>query len=850
MSFVDCINAQNLTDAQKRAVIKQFKELEADFQAKHGPGGSAIASTHMAKLAQSEFQRQAQNLLRDVQAWDVVKGRIEREAATFEAMKKMAARRSVTGLYKLAFGHAQTVAARRLLERVDNAHDAIKNRYLREIADVVERFRSKGAGFVQDVNGFALVNRAIHDQKFQAEHGEFAKELHKVYQSLKKEYEAVGGIMGKIKNFIPQRWNPDRVYQNAPDFETFYADFKDRVDLSKMEDFETGAPLSPKKFQNILRKVHKSIISEGVSDIAERIDLAKPLFGDKQGFSMKRAHRRFFRFKAFDDYAFLNEKYGGGAAMYFNDMVNHVDNMARDIAIMKEMGPNPSAQLRRIKAWALSNGANTQGMAHIDQTYDAVTERLNWAGRTGAAYNAYMGSRNWVKAVVLGFSSVLTVSDTVPTAMTAKMQGLEATKALGRLGKLMNPADAGDRELAKQMISVIGSVHGVSIRAAFSSRGIKVARGFSDEGMAQGVPGAVLDSTLRLNGLSRITDLVGQALPMEWAATFARLKSTGKNIDGSTKTETTGKNVRMLREDVRWEDLNPQMRTTLEHFEISKADYQKILATQVFEDPTTGGKFIFTDAVRKGGNPDIAYKLELLNAESTKMATTLPRAFVRGKAIGSYRAGTWERALWGTLWDLKSFPTTIMLNHMLPHLQQGLASGNFGMLGAYAAGMTFTGGIALTATSLLTGNTLPDFTKPQTWAASMAFGGWAGLLGDIILPRSTMPNALASLVLGPTGGAANSLYDLAIAAGKKATGEQDSNLTREAFQFTKYNALPYWKVFYTRLLVERMFLDQIERMVDPDFDSRRRRMERKQEETKGTKPWWRKGEMLPESLSE
>ena len=58
--------------------------------------------------------------------------------------------------------------------------------------------------------------------------------------------------------------------------------------------------------------------------------------------------------------------------------------------------------------------------------------------------------------------------------------------------------------------------------------------------------------------------------------------------------------------------------------------------------------------------------------------------------------------------------------------------------------------------------------------------------------------------------------------------------------------IPVIRLWYTRLMVERMFLDQVEKMVDPSYNTRMRRIEKRMNKQTGQGFWWTPGETAPD----
>ena len=99
---------------------------------------------------------------------------------------------------------------------------------------------------------------------------------------------------------------------------------------------------------------------------------------------------------------------------------------------------------------------------------------------------------------------------------------------------------------------------------------------------------------------------------------------------------------------------------------------------------------------------------------------------------------------------------------------------------------------------------------------------------------------------GPTIGVANDIYRTFKGNFDRALDDNsESKFQADAFQMAK-RYIPAVKLWYTRLLLERLMLDQVERMVDPKFDMRMSRIEGKMKRDYGQSFWWQPGDLSPE----
>jgi hypothetical protein len=76
-----------------------------------------------------------------------------------------------------------------------------------------------------------------------------------------------------------------------------------------------------------------------------------------------------------------------------------------------------------------------------------------------------------------------------------------------------------------------------------------------------------------------------------------------------------------------------------------------------------------------------------------------------------------------------------------------------------------------------------------------------------------------------------------------ASGEK-SNAGKELAAFIQ-RYTPGSTLWYTRLAFERLIIDTLERLINPDFDADNRRKERNLKNRTGQEYWWSPGEITP-----
>ena len=176
------------------------------------------------------------------------------------------------------------------------------------------------------------------------------------------------------------------------------------------------------------------------------------------------------------------------------------------------------------------------------------------------------------------------------------------------------------------------------------------------------------------------------------------------------------------------------------------------------------------------------------------------------------------------------------------------SNGRVGHLAAVAMGSTVMGALALQVKQIATGKDPRDMDDPKFWLSAGLQGGGLGLFGDFMFADyNRFGQSIGGTLAGPIVGTAQSLLKAGDLYGL-AEGDWDPNsFAADVFKVGS-REIPGVNLWYSRLMVERAFLDQVESALDPSYDKRMRRLENKMQKQNGQGWWWRPSEFTPEAI--
>lgn len=693
---------------------------------------------------------------------------------------------------------------------VEGRYKAVKGRAHARIDGILAKHSANLLGEVRDKAGeLDLVREAFGESSGNANAKELAGAWLQGAEELRQRRNAAGGDTGKIERWgLPQSHDARKI--RAAGWEEWRAEAVRRFDREKMIDRRTGLPMSDGAFELALKDMFEVVRSEG---------WLRREPGGMGGASManRRADPRFVVFKSADDWLAYAERFGQGSA--FDAMTGHIDGMARDIAQMEILGPNPNAGLTWLKdtiekSAALDRAPGSQAVdranaaiKQIDRLFDEFSgaNARPESRRLALNFSAY---RAFKTSTSLGSAMLSAVTDHAFDYSRRKFNGLPAAKMLPDYFRLFKPGSIEDQKVAIRRGLIAEEFSG---RTAAQNR-------FVGEELTGEVSRRLAEGVLRVSGLSRHTQVKRWAFGMEFLATLTEVRQ-----------RELGK-------------LDPLLQRALGRYGISADDWDAIRKAPVVED--RGADWIDPPSLP----PRLGDKLLEMIHRETDFAVPVPDLRTRA-LIGSVTPrGTWQGEILKSTFLFKSFGISVLLMH-------GREAAMLGGWSAarYAAGLvvstTLVGALAIFLKDVVSSGRDPrsandkPFVNDETgewefspgfWGQAMAQGGGFGIFGDFIKSSTDRRGGgLPSAVAGPMF---SDIQDLANLAGSK-------HPAREALKLAK-SQIPGNNIWYTRLAFDRLLTDQIQTMIDPDYQQSWQRTAKWNAE-QGTQTYWEPGETAP-----
>ena len=817
MSFEDCINNGEKERALTAAQAKEARELTQKYYAEYS-----------ARMPQAEAEAKASQSAFDDLKWKafqskrrmVLQARAQREIMKdidasdlkydSEAMVRVL-EIDGSGQWKASSVASKAQTYRALaFAKMDNVLSALKRTPI--LGRHTRSQKATSLDLVEEVfNPGSTSNTAAR---------ELADAWKEAAEFLRKAFNRAGGAIPVRRDWgFPQAHDAMKIEALKDDW---VREIQDMLDWDKMLDETTGRPFLDAERPALLEEIRKTILMRGLNKVSE---LDTPV----QGKSLSRRHQdsRFLVFKNAESWMNYQKKYGNGDP--FDIMMEHIESMSRDVALLERLGPNPNATMKYLEL----------------QTEKRATQKdLKSGSRANRRkFSSHKNRSKDMYGLVTG-SSLTPVSERLASASSALGELLSAAQ----LGSTTLLAVVGDLSTARMTARIAGTPHAKSatrmIGSLFASKMTKqeaIRAGIVLESWSSQAYGQTryLGELLAPGVVRRISNgVMNASLLTPW--TNGSRMAYGMELLGFVADSAKKP----------FGDLSDKFQRALRGYGIEASDWDVIRATPIHEPKKL--RIIRGPDVFKR-NEKVGQKFfSFINKEVDK---AIPIASYEARAVlrGSTPRGTLFGELRGSVAQYKSFPVTLMFNNMrqIAHLD----STKLGRLG-YATELLLTtsmmGALSVQLREIAKGrDPIQMFDEDgnpnmKFWGAGVLAGGGLGIFGDFLFSSTNrLGGGLAETIAGPRVGFLGDALQLGVGNAQKLAltgdvGAYAKGTGGDAVRFLgRYT--PGASLFYLRAGIERSIIDRARAAVDPDAMKKERRKERQYLKEKGQRYWWRPG---------
>src|SRR6516164_405811 len=786
----ECIGKLVTTGAITRAIgdeaLDMFQRSKAEYTKQMGPAGAdAAAALEAAKKLREQAANKQLAIAAGVKTWRNIERRvIDDPRGGMLQVNAMLSKDTLLGDNRLADLRRDDPHHPILTGgSVDSNANVLRREFKNMLGPELEKFKRKGP--------FADGNSLI-DEIFGVDTGnQAAKAVAKGFTAMKdagvQRAKLAGRQFEEREDWrIPQSWESRRVAKFSE--AEFIKDFRAEIDNGGLKLIDKGAPPSaatlfapartgfyatPARTDDILKKAYADIKYEGGSD--------NPFSSQMRTFEFQPGEagaRAWLEMQA---------KYGVGNEI-MSMLDQHIDHIAKDIALRKISGPNPRAAFEAairlakeknpIQAGAALRFLNSETAARY--TFNALAgERGSSVGNVGNEFWARFGAgtRAVVGAATLRNLPVSIVpSDSGMVFVGAHHDGMSAIDVF----KHVFYGDMTRQEAAHLQIAAHSYTDFVQNKY----------RRYEDELNVSGMARAVPNFVVRATGANWWTENIRLGSQLSYFHQLADMA------------------------DRPFDKLDPRIRDNLlGQYGFTAEDWDKIRAVAPHVAPN-GAHYVNLPELGKVDR-DLNERLQRMVSERSSYMAHQPDARTRAIAMGGAQPGTIGGEVRMAAVQYKQFGLERMSTHLMRVLYEGTGSDRVKRGLAFTLASLGAGVVSLQTAEILAGKNPHDMDDPRFWIKAFVKGGAGGVYSDMLadLIMGDQYGGRSGPAFGFFGGAAGGLAgDIAKSAWSPFRHEifdQEGNRTSQGPGNEIFSSLRRWtpNAWYTKLAVERLVWD-------------------------------------------
>lgn len=651
---------------------------------------------------------------------------------------------------------------------------------------------------------------------------EFARVWEDTHEWLRQRFNAAGGAIGKLERWgLPQAHDARALREVGR--ESWKAEIRPKLDVARMKHPLSGNPVDPAELDGILDDIWQNVVTDGWHDRQPSL----MAFG-RGALANQRAEHRFLIFRSADDWLSYQRDFGRNGDV-FGAMMGHINMMAKDIAALEILGPNPNgmvewmrqavmkqAQLHQVgerssfagdpkRAIDRANSANKKITALWGSIRGELETPVN--SRMAATFG---GIRSLITASVMGSAALSSVSDIGTSIIARRFTGIGSTGAFSDIVKAFGGAT--EREAVASGLILDSAAHVFHAQARYIGT-------IDGPGWSQ----FIADRVLALSGLTAWTQAGKHAFGLAFMHEAANLSA--KSFD----------------------QLPDAFRNTFHRHGITAKDWE-FLRTRKLHDMGSGAKILRPTEVAIADETLALRYLSMIQKETT---FAIPEGGHRSRValLNQNQPGTLMGEVLRSFAMFKSFGAVFVILHGL-RITNLLKASQPGKAAAYAGSLlistTLFGGLALQLKQLAAGRDPRDMKDEKFWTAALLQGGGLGIYGDFLFANiNRFGGGFTQTLGGPVVQRADDLWNLTAGNLVQLASGEKTQFGRELVRFLKGN-VPGSNIWYIRTAWERNVMDQLQFLMDPEAAKAFKRQQRYWQRNYGQEYWWRPGERLPD----
>lgn len=774
---------QRITDSMRQVARQDTSAWQAMSRDDRLSAAADLAGQQILAEAAKKRQRVALTIVAHDRVMNRYGALVQEGNAPFNAVAKV---------LDQAYVYAKGVSQESFSRLIDTIN-AVEPRFLGMIEDA-----RQSADLVREIFGTSTGNQIA---------AKGAKAWLETVEALRTRFNRAGGDVGKLDyGYLPQPHDAVRVLKAGQ--QKWTTDVLPLLDRSRYVD-ENGVRLNDAQLLDMLGKAWETITTGGLNKLEPGTNMGNGMRANKGN------DHRAIHFDGAESYLKYAADYNTGGV--FSSMQRHVSQLAKDIALVEEFGPNPKTQFQFIQDTARKTGATDlvgPWLVNTGNMWDVLT------GVTGHPVNVKMaeigqGLRN-VEVFGKLQSALLSSVNDLPTYFLTT--GFNKLGFVESLVNLVRGFGGDTKEYANRAGLVAESV------VADMNR-------WAEGNIGKGWSGKLANATMKASLLEAWTDALRRGFSVTMMGALGKLS----RLDWTALD--AGDRARLEAKGVTANDFAVWKLATPEQWHGS----QMLTAPAVRAIPEatlTASGLTVRDADRA------VSRLLGAIADESEYASLGQDLQTRAALTRGTQKGTIEGEFLRSIALFKGFPMAMISRHwgrMADQWQSGGRASSVAYGAALTTSLTIFGALAMQLKDVANGKDPRDMSTAKFWGAAMAQGGGAGIMGDLLYTgmggqnRAGVPNWMT--FAGPVLGSAFELADLTAGNLGESIKGKETHAGAEALRFTRSH-LPFVNLWYAKTALDHAGLQDLQEYLSPGYLSR---MQQRSRDEWHQEYYWRPG---------
>ena len=689
-------------------------------------------------------------------------------------------------------------------------------------------------GFFQDKDKLRTLVRALRGEDTgDALATKGAKAFHDVAEEMRLLFNANGGDMGHLDDWgMPQHHSQERVALAGKDHWT--NTILPLLDRARYVD-EAGVPFDDARLREFLSFAWDTIATNGHANI-------KP--GTFQG-TGKRANRhaehRQIHFKDADSVIAYWDTFGEKTA--YEILNGHIDTMARDIAFIEYLGPNPNTTWKTLVDDAIQRASIAEPVRTVE--FEGRKTKLDnlynyAAGNTLPTYRRWLrntadGVANLNVAGKLGGAALASFYGDKPMMeVVSHMNNLPAFQRWQNEMALLNPLNTADRRLLQSQGLMLDGIRSGLQR-------------FYDGLGTSSMTGKLANAVMRLTGMQAINEIRKGSFGLSLMSAIGNQIQQG--VDFGALAQNDIRTLRMY--GITQADWDTWRLARLEKIAGAPAVLTPEGISRITDDQLRAANVIGQADGPEAG--DVARRnaiVKLLGAVNTEseFAIVTPGWRERAAFYGKLQRGSFDGEIIHSILQFKSFPWAFLQRGMDAVANQDGPASKASMVAYLMVSTTLAGAMLLQTREMLSGKdprAMADRDWMKFWGSAFITGGALGIYGDFFygMNNTRYGSGWAETLSGPTIGPLLEMgLILPTTALKKRLEGDETHLAAQMVSRAKA-FVPGNNMWYTKAATEHLVWHKVMESLSPGYLAKMKARTRKEY---GQDWWWQPGETVPE----